>query len=91
MKEGSGLAGPMRNSELFPAMVSEMIAVGEETGNMETSLARISEIYEREVDYAVKSINAVLEPLIILFAGIMVCFIALSMLLPVFQVSSGLH
>lgn len=91
VKEGQGLSKPLSRSALFPPLVSEMIAIGEETGNLESSLDRIAQIYEREVEYAVKTMTSLLEPVIILFAGCIVCFIALSMLMPVFQVSSGLH
>jgi type II secretory pathway component PulF len=89
VKEGQGLSKPLKQSSLFPPMVSEMIAVGEETGNLESSLVRIAEIYELEVEYAVKTMMSLLEPVIILFAGVVVCFVAISMLLPVFQVSAG--
>jgi type II secretory pathway component PulF len=91
VKEGEGLAKPLAHSAVFPPLVAEMIAVGEETGNLESALVRIADIYEREVDYAVKAMTSLLEPVIILFAGVIVCFIALSLLLPVFQVSSGIH
>jgi type II secretory pathway component PulF len=91
VKQGQGLSKPLRNSKLFPALVPEIISIGEETGNLESSLGRIADIYEREVEYAVKTLTSLIEPVIILFAGVVVCFIALSMLLPVFQVSSGLH
>ncbi|OGS36726.1 MAG: hypothetical protein A2293_10320 [Elusimicrobia bacterium RIFOXYB2_FULL_49_7] len=91
VKEGQGLSKPINQSSIFPSLVSEMIAIGEETGNLESSLNRVAEMYEREVEYAIKTMTSLLEPVIILFAGIVVCFIALSMLLPVFQVSSGLR
>ncbi|OGS20223.1 MAG: hypothetical protein A2252_06385 [Elusimicrobia bacterium RIFOXYA2_FULL_39_19] len=91
VKEGLGLSKSLQKSSLFPPLIAEMISIGEETGNMETSLTRIAESYEREVEYAIKTMTSLLEPVIILFAGLVVCFIALSMLLPVFQVSSGLR
>ncbi|OGS21145.1 MAG: hypothetical protein A3J83_08780 [Elusimicrobia bacterium RIFOXYA2_FULL_40_6] len=91
VKEGLGLSKSLQQSKLFPPLISEMISIGEETGNMESSLSRVAESYEREVEYAIKTMTSLLEPVIILFAGVIVCFIALSMLLPVFQVSSGLR
>jgi type II secretory pathway component PulF len=90
VKEGQGLAKPLEHSELFPPFVAEMVTIGEETGNLEASLGSIAGNYEKEVEYALKTMTSLLEPAMILFAGIIVCFIALSMLLPVFQASSGL-
>jgi general secretion pathway protein F len=91
VEDGQGLSASIAQSTLFPSMVYEMIAVGEETGKMESSLSRVADMYEREVEYAIKTMTSLLEPAIILFAGIIVCLIALSMLLPVFQVSAGIR
>lgn len=91
VKEGQGIVAPMSKSKLFPPMVSEMVAIGEETGNLESSLLKIAEAYDREVEYAVKTMTSLIEPVIILFAGVVVCLIALSMLLPVFQMSIGIR
>jgi type II secretory pathway component PulF len=91
VKEGEELSNALCQCKLFPSFVTEMIAVGEETGHLESSLGKIAETYEREVEYASKTMTSLLEPVIILVAGIVVCFVALSILLPVFQVSAGLH
>lgn len=88
VREGRGLVEPLGKSRIFPPLVADMIAVGEETGTLESSLARIADIYEREVEYAVKTLASLIEPVIILIIGVMVAFIAISMLLPVFQMSS---
>jgi type II secretory pathway component PulF len=91
VKEGEELSNALCQCKLFPSFVTEMIAVGEETGHLESSLGKVAETYEREVEYASKTMTSLLEPVIILVAGIVVCFVALSILLPVFQVSAGLH
>jgi type II secretory pathway component PulF len=88
VKEGKGLVGPVSQSPLFPPLVAEMMAIGDETGSMEASLARVADIYEKEVSYAVKTVTSLLEPAIILIVGLMVAFIAMSMLMPVFQMST---
>lgn len=91
VKEGNGLVQPIRESVWFPPLVAEMIAVGDETGNLEGALLRVATAYEREVEYATKTMTSLLEPVVILVAGVVVCFIALSMLLPVFQMSAGIR
>ncbi|MCB4791509.1 MAG: type II secretion system F family protein [Elusimicrobia bacterium] len=91
VKDGHGLVEPITKSRFFPPMVSEMISIGDETGRLEESLAKTADTYDREVEYSVKTLTTLLEPVIILFAGIVVCFIAISMLLPVFQMSTGIR
>ena len=91
IKEGRGLADPIRKSSFFPPIVADLIAVGEETGKLENSLLRIAETYDREVEYSLKALTSLLEPVIILFVGIMVAFVALSMFLPVFQISATIR
>lgn len=91
VREGEHLVEPIRRSILFPPIVADMVAIGEETGNLEGALERVSEIYIREVDYAMKSLTSLIEPMIILIVGLMVAFVAVSMLLPIFQVSAGIR
>lgn len=91
VKEGEGLVEPLRNSRYFPPIVADMVAIGEETGNLENSLARIAETYDREVEYSVKTLTSLIEPVIILVVGLMVGFVALSMLLPIFQISASIR
>ena len=84
------MADPLRKSTLFPPVVADMIAVGEETGDLENALSRIERAYEKEITYSIKTFTSVLEMIIILLAGLIVGFIALSILLPVFQMSAGI-
>lgn len=86
VKRGGSLAGPIEGNEIFPPMVGHMVAVGEETGQLETMLSKIADFYEAEVDAKVKALTALLEPLMIVFVGGMVGFIVISMYLPMFSV-----
>lgn len=84
---GSSLSASLKSSRLFPEFVTNIISVGEEIGSLEKSLLRIAEDYEREVDRKLKTLTRLLEPVIILVMGLIVGFIVLSMLLPIFQIN----
>src|SRR3954449_6074522 len=87
VKAGGTVSAPMGEvPEAFPAMVVQMIGVGEETGAMETMLTKIAEFYEDQVAAAVKALTSILEPVMIIFVGSMVGFIVISMYLPMFKV-----
>jgi type IV pilus assembly protein PilC len=86
VKRGGSLAGPIEGNPVFPPMVGHMVAVGEETGQLETMLNKIADFYEAEVDAKVKALTALLEPLMIVFVGGMVGFIVISMYLPMFSI-----
>lgn len=83
---GQTLAEPLRNSKVFPAMVTQMVAVGEQTGALDNMLAKVADYYEDEVDVAVSGLTALLEPILIVFLGIVVGGIVIAMYLPIFQV-----
>jgi type II secretory pathway component PulF len=84
---GSSLSKCLSGSKLFPLLVTNIVTVGEETGTLEKSLMRIADNYEKEVDRSLKSFTQLLEPFIILVMGLIVGFIVLSMLLPIFQIN----
>jgi type IV pilus assembly protein PilC len=87
VKKGGSLAAPMREvPEAFPAMVVQMIAVGEETGALETMLTKVAEFYEEQVEAAIKALTSILEPLMIILVGAIVGFIVIAMYLPLFKV-----
>jgi type IV pilus assembly protein PilC len=86
VKRGGSLAGPIEQNEIFPPMVGHMVAVGEETGQLEHMLAKIADFYEAEVDAKVKALTALIEPIMIMFVGGMVGFIVISMYLPLFSI-----
>jgi type II secretory pathway component PulF len=77
----------LTESKLFPAFVTDIVKIGEETGTLEKSLLRIAEDYDRDVDRSLKALTRLLEPVIILVMGLIVGFIVLSMLLPIFQMN----
>jgi type IV pilus assembly protein PilC len=86
VKRGGSLAGPIEQNEIFPPMVGHMVAVGEETGQLEHMLSKIADFYEAEVDAKVKALTALIEPIMIVFVGGMVGFIVISMYLPMFSI-----
>jgi len=86
VKTGGSLAGPIEHHGIFPPMVGHMVAVGEETGQLETMLSKIADFYEAEVDAKVKALTALIEPVMICFVGGMVGFIVISMYLPLFSI-----
>jgi type II secretion system protein F len=88
VKEGKSIAQPLRGSACFPPTVVDMLAVGEEAGNLEEILLRIAQRYDSEVDRAVKLFVSLLEPMMILVMAGIVGFVVISMLLPVFTLNS---
>jgi type IV pilus assembly protein PilC len=85
-KRGGSLAGPIEQNDIFPPMVGHMVAVGEETGQLEHMLSKVADFYEAEVDAKVKALTALIEPVMIVFVGGMVGFIVISMYLPMFSI-----
>src|SRR3954449_4473200 len=87
VKGGGTISQPMRNEPVaFPSMVAQMVAVGEETGALETMLSKVADFYEDEVAAAVKALTSILEPLMIVVVGAIVGFIVISMYMPMFKV-----
>jgi type IV pilus assembly protein PilC len=86
VKQGGSIAGPIEENPVFPPMVGHMVAVGEQTGQLEHMLAKIADFYEAEVDAKVKALTALIEPLMIVFVGGIVGFIVISMYLPMFSI-----
>jgi type IV pilus assembly protein PilC len=86
VKSGGSIAHPIeKRPDLFPAMVTHMVAVGEETGQLEHMLTKVADFYEAEVDAKVKALTSLLEPIMICFVGGIVGFIVISMYLPIFS------
>src|SRR5579884_795801 len=86
VKAGGTIAEPLKHAKVFPAMVSHMIGVGEETGAVDAMLAKIAEFYEDQVAAAIKALTSILEPAMIIFVGAIVGVIVISMYLPLFDV-----
>jgi len=86
--EGADIAAPIKQTGVFPPVVGYMIAVGEESGQLEELLKRIAQAYDEEVEIAAQKLTSVLEPLMIVVMAVIVGFIVLSILLPIFQMSN---
>ncbi|MEK6535601.1 MAG: type II secretion system F family protein [Thermodesulfobacteriota bacterium] len=89
ISEGKTIAEPLLEANIFPAMVVQMIAVGEATGALDTMLAKIADFYDDEVDVAVEGLTAMLEPLLMCVLGPAVGFVLIAMYLPIFQAASA--
>ncbi len=85
VKAGKSLAAPMADAKIFPAMMVQMIATGEKTGAISEMLTEISTSYDVEVDYAIKAMTSAIEPILIVFMGVVVGLTALSLFLPMFD------
>jgi type IV pilus assembly protein PilC len=85
LEEGKSLTEPLKESEVFPGMVTQMISVGEQTGAMDAMLQKIADFYEEEVDAAVKDLLTALEPIMIVFLGVVVGGVVISMYMPLFS------
>ena len=85
ISEGQGIAQPLRASGEFPAMVTHMIAIGEKTGNLEEMLLKVSQSYNGEVDRSISTLMSLLEPVMIAALGLVVGFVVISILLPIFK------
>ena len=88
ISEGRTIAEPLAQSKVFPPMVCQMISVGETTGALDAMLQKIAEFYEEEVDNAVSNLTALMEPLVILFLGVVIGGLVISMYLPIFKLGS---
>ncbi|MFQ5949332.1 MAG: type II secretion system F family protein [Nitrospiria bacterium] len=91
ISEGQSVARPLVDSGQFPPLVTHMIAIGEKSGELEGMLEKVSEAYDNEVETAVTGLTSLLAPLMILGMGVVVLFIVLAILLPIFEVSQVVY
>ena len=91
VSQGKPLAAPLIESRVFPAIVGGMIQVGETTGALDAMLSKIAEFYDAEVDTAVANLTALMEPLVIVFLGVVIGGLVISMYLPIFQLGTVLN
>lgn len=89
--EGRTMADPLASSGVFPAMVCQMIAVGESTGALDAMLEKIADFYDEEVDQAVENLTAMIEPMMIVFLGIIVGGLIVAMYLPIFKMAGAIQ
>jgi type IV pilus assembly protein PilC len=90
ISEGHDMAGPLTEAKVFPAMVVQMIGVGEQTGAMETMLQKIADFYEEEVDSAVSAMTSLIEPIMMAFLGVVVGGLIIAMYLPIFKLAGNI-
>lgn len=88
VREGTSLAKPLKDSGVFPPLVTRMIAVGEQTGEMEAMLTKVADIYDQQVETMVSTLTSLLEPVMILIIGAVMAFIVFAVLLPIFNLTS---
>ncbi|MBI4514207.1 MAG: type II secretion system F family protein [Deltaproteobacteria bacterium] len=88
ISEGKTIAEPLTQSKVFPPMVCQMIAVGEATGALDAMLQKIADFYEDEVDQVVNNLTALMEPLVIVFLGVIIGGLVISMYLPIFKLGT---
>lgn len=91
ISEGKTLADPLIRSQVFPPMVCQMVQVGETTGALDAMLSKIADFYDDEVDTAASNLTTLVEPVVILFLGVVIGGIIVSMYLPIFQLGSVLN
>jgi type IV pilus assembly protein PilC len=90
VKGGGTISVPLRSSSAFPAMVAQMVGVGEETGALDTMLAKVADFYDSEVDAAVKALTSIMEPVMIIVVGGIVGVIVISMYMPLFSIYNAI-
>ncbi|PKL74667.1 MAG: pilus assembly protein PilC, partial [Candidatus Melainabacteria bacterium HGW-Melainabacteria-1] len=91
VSEGEGMTKPLEQTKLFPPMVTQMIAIGEESGNVDAMLSKVADFYDEEVEQAVKALTSLLEPLMMVLIGGMVGSMIIGMYLPMFSVVSAIQ
>jgi type IV pilus assembly protein PilC len=87
ISEGKTIADPLSEAKVFPVMVTQMVAVGEATGALDTMLNKIADFYDEEVDAAVEALTALLEPMLMIFLGVVIGGLVIAMYLPIFKLA----
>ena len=91
VREGASIAQPLVDNPVFPPMVSQMIRIGEETGELDKMLAKIADFYEDEVDASIGALTSIVEPLMMIGVGVMVGVIVIAMYMPMFKMLQLVH
>jgi len=90
VREGEGISAPMIKARIFPPILTNMVAVGEETGSVDQMLEKVADAYDEEVDVAVSGLASMMEPILIVFMGVVVGFIVISLFMPLIQLAMGI-
>ena len=85
VSNGQGLTVSMQNTGVFPNMMLQMTAIGEESGSLDAMLSKVADFYEEEVDNAVKALSSLMEPIIMAVLGVIIGGLVISMYLPIFK------
>jgi type IV pilus assembly protein PilC len=91
LREGQTLSAPFAATNLFPPMVVHMMDVGEESGRLAEMMIRVADFYEQEVDATIKGLTSMIEPVLIIFMGVIVGFIAISVMMPIFKLVNSIN
>lgn len=91
IKEGESIAAPLKRSGEFPPLVYHMIAIGERSGQLEDMLLNVANSYENQVEVRIGGLTSLLEPIMIVMMGVVIAFVAFSILMPILQVNSAIH
>ncbi len=89
--QGNGLAGPLAAQSAFPGMLSQMVRVGEETGSLDSNMETLAIFYEDEVDRSVTALTSALEPALTIFIGVVVGFVAVAVIMPMYSLMSAIN
>jgi type IV pilus assembly protein PilC len=88
VRQGESIARPLQDHPVFPSMVTQMIAVGEDSGSLETMLDKIADFYDQEVQASTEQLTAMIEPLMIAFLGVVIGGMVIALYMPIFQITS---
>ena len=91
IREGESIANPLKRSGEFPPLVYHMVAIGERSGQLEEMLVSVADSYETQVNVRIGALTSLLEPLLIVFMGAVIAFVAFSILMPILQVNSAIR
>lgn len=91
LERGEQISKPLAKSWIFPPLVTQMIEIGEETGELEALLSKVADFYEEEVEIAVKNLTSLIEPVITVFLGAMVGFIAVAVIMPIYDLMAAMQ
>ena len=91
IREGESIAAPLKRSGEFPPLVYHMIAIGERSGQLEDMLVTVADSYETQVNVRIGALTSLLEPMLIVVMGVVIAFVAFSILMPILQMNSAIR
>lgn len=88
VKDGTSMGDAFKKAKFFPSMVSQMLSVGEETGTVDKIMEKVTRFYQLEVDNTIENLSSILQPLIMILIGLMIAFLMISIIVPIYQISN---